>query len=89
VVRALVLVASMEGEAPQQAVEPQAGDGAKKRKKYTITKERESWTAEEHQKFCEALERCVLSWRPVDQQPTHVLITTEGTRETGSASSSM
>jgi hypothetical protein len=42
-----------------------SGEGApqqKSRKPYTITKQRENWTEEEHQKFLEALTLYVTNW---------------------------
>ncbi|KAL3753900.1 hypothetical protein ACJRO7_001184 [Eucalyptus globulus] len=44
-----------------------AGDGGKKvRKPYTITKSRESWTEEEHDKFLEALQLFDRDWKKIE-----------------------
>lgn len=36
------------------------------RKPYTITKQREKWTEEEHQKFLEALKMYGRGWRQIE-----------------------
>lgn len=43
------------------------GAGAKVRKPYTITKQRERWTEEEHQKFLEALKLYGRAWRRIEE----------------------
>jgi len=43
------------------------GTGAKVRKPYTITKQRERWTEEEHQKFLEALKLYGRAWRRIEE----------------------
>ncbi|KAK4419155.1 protein REVEILLE 8 [Sesamum alatum] len=47
---------------------PQLGDGSGKkvRKPYTITKSRESWTEEEHDKFLEALQLFDRDWKKIE-----------------------
>ncbi|KAL0309774.1 UNVERIFIED_CONTAM: protein REVEILLE 8 [Sesamum radiatum] len=47
---------------------PQSGDGSGKkvRKPYTITKSRESWTEEEHDKFLEALQLFDRDWKKIE-----------------------
>ncbi|KAK6146968.1 hypothetical protein DH2020_017880 [Rehmannia glutinosa] len=47
---------------------PQQGDGSGKkiRKPYTITKSRESWTDEEHDKFLEALQLFDRDWKKIE-----------------------
>ncbi|GER28668.1 homeodomain-like superfamily protein [Striga asiatica] len=47
---------------------PQQGDGSGKkiRKPYTITKSRESWTEEEHDKFLEALQLFDRDWKKIE-----------------------
>ncbi|PRQ45885.1 putative Homeobox domain-containing protein [Rosa chinensis] len=42
----------------------------KVRKPYTITKQRERWTEEEHNKFLEALKLHVQAWRKIQATPT-------------------
>ncbi|KAJ9181632.1 hypothetical protein P3X46_009744 [Hevea brasiliensis] len=42
------------------------GSGKKVRKPYTITKSRESWTEEEHDKFLEALQRFDRDWKKIE-----------------------
>ncbi|KAL5545165.1 hypothetical protein UlMin_008949 [Ulmus minor] len=42
-------------------------DGPKVRKPYTITKQREKWTEEEHQKFLEALKLYGRGWRQIEE----------------------
>jgi len=41
-------------------------DGKKVRKPYTITKSRESWTDEEHDKFLEALQLFDRDWKKIE-----------------------
>ena len=43
------------------------GTGTKVRKPYTITKQRERWTEEEHQKFLEALKLYGRAWRRIEE----------------------
>lgn len=43
------------------------GAGTKVRKPYTITKQRERWTEEEHQKFLEALKLYGRAWRRIEE----------------------
>ncbi|KAL2250587.1 protein REVEILLE 8 [Sesamum indicum] len=47
---------------------PQSGDGSGKkvRKPYTITKSRESWSEEEHDKFLEALQLFDRDWKKIE-----------------------
>nr|CAN72258.1 hypothetical protein VITISV_023770 [Vitis vinifera] len=42
------------------------GSGKKVRKPYTITKSRESWTEEEHDKFLEALQLFDRDWKKIE-----------------------
>jgi len=42
-------------------------DSTKIRKPYTITKQRERWTDEEHQKFLEALKLYGRAWRQIEE----------------------
>ncbi|KAL6760079.1 hypothetical protein V8C86DRAFT_2560498 [Haematococcus lacustris] len=42
---------------------------AKTRKPYTITKQRERWTDEEHQKFVDALKLYGRAWRRIEGKP--------------------
>ncbi|XP_075504964.1 protein REVEILLE 7-like [Primulina tabacum] len=43
------------------------GDPPKVRKPYTITKQREKWTEEEHQRFLEALKLYGRAWRQIEE----------------------
>ncbi|BBH06043.1 Homeodomain-like superfamily protein [Prunus dulcis] len=45
---------------------PSDGSGKKVRKPYTITKSRESWTDEEHDKFLEALQLFDRDWKKIE-----------------------
>ncbi|KAF7804500.1 protein REVEILLE 8-like isoform X1 [Senna tora] len=45
---------------------PTDGSGKKVRKPYTITKSRESWTEEEHDKFLEALQLFDRDWKKIE-----------------------
>ncbi|KAI4300222.1 hypothetical protein L6164_033621 [Bauhinia variegata] len=45
---------------------PADGSGKKVRKPYTITKSRESWTEEEHDKFLEALQLFDRDWKKIE-----------------------
>ncbi|KAA8516504.1 hypothetical protein F0562_016990 [Nyssa sinensis] len=45
---------------------PNDGSGKKLRKPYTITKSRESWTDEEHDKFLEALQLFDRDWKKIE-----------------------
>ncbi|KAI3799490.1 hypothetical protein L1987_34788 [Smallanthus sonchifolius] len=45
---------------------PPDGSGKKVRKPYTITKSRESWTEEEHDKFLEALQLFDRDWKKIE-----------------------
>ncbi|KAI3704446.1 hypothetical protein L1987_74666 [Smallanthus sonchifolius] len=45
---------------------PGEGYALKARKPYTITKQREKWTQEEHKKFLEALKLYGRSWRQIE-----------------------
>nr|AGZ16403.1 MYB3 [Scutellaria baicalensis] len=53
---------------PPPPAPPQSGDasGKKVRKPYTITKSRESWTEEEHDKFLEALQLFDRDWKKIE-----------------------
>ncbi|UPR04511.1 hypothetical protein HOP50_16g78530 [Chloropicon primus] len=74
-----MLNGAQEGSAPQgdgkqeqarpaQASQPQAGTTKKKvRKPYTITKQRESWTMQEHEKFVEALKLFERDWKRIEK----------------------
>lgn len=42
------------------------GNGKKSRKPYTMTKSRENWTAEEHQRFIEALKLFDRDWKQIE-----------------------
>nr|ABH02853.1 MYB transcription factor MYB118 [Glycine max] len=48
------------------AAAPSDGSGKKVRKPYTITKSRESWTEEEHDKFLEALQLFDRDWKKIE-----------------------
>lgn len=52
----------MNSNPPPPSPSPADGSGKKIRKPYTITKSRESWTEEEHDKFLEALQLLSLSF---------------------------
>jgi hypothetical protein len=43
-----------------------AGEPARTRKPYTITKQRECWTEEEHARFLEALRLHGRAWRRIE-----------------------
>ncbi|RDX88526.1 Protein REVEILLE 8, partial [Mucuna pruriens] len=45
---------------------PTSGSGKKVRKPYTITKSRESWSEEEHDKFLEALQLFDRDWKKIE-----------------------
>ncbi|KAK7378606.1 hypothetical protein VNO80_04052 [Phaseolus coccineus] len=45
---------------------PSSGSGKKVRKPYTITKSRESWSEEEHDKFVEALQLFNRDWKKIE-----------------------
>nr|GMD67624.1 protein REVEILLE 8 isoform X2 [Ipomoea batatas] len=45
---------------------PTDGSGKRVRKPYTITKSRESWTEEEHDKFLEALQLFDRDWKKIE-----------------------
>ncbi|KAL7265173.1 hypothetical protein ACSBR1_003018 [Camellia fascicularis] len=45
---------------------PTDSSGKKVRKPYTITKSRESWTEEEHDKFLEALQLFDRDWKKIE-----------------------
>ncbi|XP_047162779.1 protein REVEILLE 8-like isoform X1 [Vigna umbellata] len=45
---------------------PSSGSGKKVRKPYTITKSRESWSEEEHDKFLEALQLFDRDWKKIE-----------------------
>ncbi|XP_021289952.1 protein REVEILLE 8-like [Herrania umbratica] len=53
---------------PQSSTSANAADGSGKkvRKPYTITKSRESWTEEEHDKFLEALQLFDRDWKKIE-----------------------
>ncbi|XP_065858467.1 protein REVEILLE 8-like isoform X3 [Euphorbia lathyris] len=48
------------------SIDPSSGDSKKVRKPYTITKSRESWTDEEHDKFLEALQLFDRDWKKIE-----------------------
>ncbi|KAI3472728.1 hypothetical protein Pfo_029371 [Paulownia fortunei] len=51
---------------PPPTPQPGDGSGKKVRKPYTITKSRESWTEEEHDKFLEALQLFDRDWKKIE-----------------------
>lgn len=51
---------------PPSSSTPTDGSGKKVRKPYTITKSRESWTEEEHDKFIEALQLFDRDWKKIE-----------------------
>ncbi|XP_031111649.1 protein REVEILLE 8-like isoform X1 [Ipomoea triloba] len=51
---------------PSNSSTPTDGSGKKVRKPYTITKSRESWTEEEHDKFLEALQLFDRDWKKIE-----------------------
>ncbi|XP_013639665.1 PREDICTED: protein REVEILLE 8-like isoform X3 [Brassica oleracea var. oleracea] len=53
-------------EAPQSTDAVAEGSSKKVRKPYTITKSRESWTEEEHDKFLEALQLFGRDWKKIE-----------------------
>ncbi|KAI4310732.1 hypothetical protein MLD38_035687 [Melastoma candidum] len=67
-----VAAAAVAASTTSAAVAPSAGDGGgvssgkKVRKPYTITKSRESWTEEEHDKFLEALQLFDRDWKKIE-----------------------
>ncbi|XP_051130603.1 protein REVEILLE 8 isoform X2 [Andrographis paniculata] len=52
--------------APPPPPQPADASGKKVRKPYTITKSRESWTEEEHDKFLEALQLFDRDWKKIE-----------------------
>ncbi|PKA60432.1 Transcription factor ASG4 [Apostasia shenzhenica] len=63
---AMVVPEMMETSASAAAAEVSAEDPSKKiRKPYTITKSRESWTEQEHDKFLEALQLFDRDWKKI------------------------
>ncbi|KAL8039518.1 hypothetical protein ABFS82_10G039500 [Erythranthe guttata] len=58
----------MNSTSPDHSPQPPPGDGSGKkvRKPYTITKCRESWTEEEHDKFLEALQLFDRDWKKIE-----------------------
>lgn len=60
-------VSPSSGAVPPLSTSGDEGTGAKVRKPYTITKQRERWTEEEHQKFLEALKLYGRAWRRIEE----------------------
>lgn len=60
-------VSPSPGAVPPLSTSGDEGAGAKVRKPYTITKQRERWTEEEHQKFLEALKLYGRAWRRIEE----------------------
>ncbi|KAK1613350.1 hypothetical protein QYE76_037023 [Lolium multiflorum] len=59
--------ATDDATATQPKEEGVGGHPVKARKPYTITKQREKWTEEEHEKFLEALKLYGRSWRQIQE----------------------
>ncbi|RDY13863.1 Protein REVEILLE 8 [Mucuna pruriens] len=57
---------SSNSQSMAASVAPNDGSGKKVRKPYTITKSRESWTEEEHDKFLEALQLFDRDWKKIE-----------------------
>jgi len=56
-----------QAQRPQAPPREQAQAVTKVRKPYTITKQRERWTDEEHEKFLDALKRFGRAWRRIEE----------------------
>ncbi|XP_027934832.1 protein REVEILLE 8-like isoform X2 [Vigna unguiculata] len=57
---------TLNSQSMAAAVAASDGSGKKVRKPYTITKSRESWTEEEHDKFLEALQLFDRDWKKIE-----------------------
>eukprot|EP01117_Protostelium_nocturnum_P017781 TRINITY_DN729_c0_g1_i1.p2 TRINITY_DN729_c0_g1~~TRINITY_DN729_c0_g1_i1.p2 ORF type:complete len:125 (+),score=39.11 TRINITY_DN729_c0_g1_i1:429-803(+) len=58
---------NIEEDEEEQNEEGLDSDGKKPRKAYTISKQREHWTEEEHNKFMEALKLYDRDWKKIEK----------------------